>query len=108
MGLYWWGASRSVSLLSGTLDPRNRVRQNLRSDSGQTWTTGETLAGIASTCCRVLLLACFVGPALVAPAVVALLPAGFAALADRAVVWVLFVVLCAAAVLVVLDEVDFA
>ena len=64
---------------------------------------------MASTCCRVLVLACFVGPALlVAPAVVVLLPAAFAVLADRLPPVVLFAVLCSAAVLVAFDEVDFA
>ena len=63
---------------------------------------------MTSTCCRELVLACFVGPALlVAPAVVVLLPAAFVALADRFPPAVLFAVLCDA-VLVAFDEVDFA
>ena len=59
---------------------------------------------IASTCWRVLFLACFVGPALLEPAVVA----GFATLADRVPAVLLFAVLYCAAVLVAFDEVDLA
>jgi len=60
---------------------------------------------MASTCCRELVLACFVGPALLlAPAVVV----AFVVLADRLPPVVLFAVLCSAAVSVTFDEVDFA
>ena len=88
------------SLLSGKFKPRKA--------SGQARARGETPAAIASTCWRVLVLACLVGPVLLAPAVVALLPAGFAALADRLPAGVLLAVPCTAAVLVALDEVGFA
>jgi len=45
---------------------------------------------------------------LLAPAVVALLPAAVAVLADRLPPVVLFAVLCSAVVLAAFDEVDFA
>ena len=95
-------SEKDFSLLSGSFGSRNGAEQT----SGQIRTNGETPAGIASTCCRVPLLACLVGPALLAPAVAVLLPV--AALAVRLPALELLAVLCTVAVLVAFDEVDFA